>query len=147
MGQFRMAQAGLHPKPVFGQKAKRPSQKSYLEERVALYLEAHKLPRPVRQLRFAKEALQRQWKFDFAWPALGLALEVDGGSFMAKGAHNTGMKMMNDAQKYNAALLLGWRVFRVTDRMFRDGEAFTVVTRMLTTEIRYQSPVLTEAAL
>jgi len=128
--------------PVFGARPKRPSQQSYLEERVALYIARKGLPAPVRQLRFAKEALQRQWKFDFAWPDRGLALEVDGGSFMAKGAHNTGMKLMNDAQKANAALLLGWRVFRVTDRMFRDGEAFTVLEQMLTTEIRYHSPVL-----
>lgn len=131
--------------PVFGQK-KKPSKKSHLEERIAIWLEREGLPRPVRQLRFAKAALGRQWMFDFAWPELGLALEVDGGTFMAKGAHNTGLKIMNDAQKNNAALLLGWRVFRVTERMFRDGEAFAVTKALLTTPIRYVSPVLTPAA-
>lgn len=131
-------------RPEFGKK-KKPSKKSYLEERIAIWLAHEGLPTPVRQLRFAKEALGRQWMFDFAWPALGLALEVDGGTFMAKGAHNTGLKIMNDAQKNNAALLLGWRVFRVTDRMFRDGEAFAVTKALLTTPIRYVSPVLTPA--
>lgn len=131
--------------PEFGKKKKK-GKKSHLEERMALWLEREGLPRPVRQLRFAKAALGRQWMFDFAWPELGLALEVDGGSFMAKGAHNTGLAMMSNAQKNNAALLLGWRVFRVTDRMFRDGEAFTVAKALLTTPIRYVSPVLTPAA-
>lgn len=144
MGDFQMAKAGLQPKPVFGQ-PKKKSKKSHLEERMALYIEAHKLPRPVRQLRFAKEALGRQWMFDFAWPDRGIALEIDGGTFMAKGGHNTGLGIMKDAEKANAAALLGWRVFRVTDLMFRHGEAFDVVQKALTVEIRYQSPVLTEA--
>ncbi len=144
MGEFTDRQAALQStKPVFGQK-KKPSKKSHLEERIASYIQHKQLARPVRQLHFAKETLGRQWRFDFAWPDRGLALEIDGGTFMAKGAHNTGMAMLKDAQKYNAALLLGWRVFRVTDRMFRDGEAFTVLEAMLSTEIRYQSPVLTE---
>lgn len=140
----RMAKASIEPrKPVFGQKP-RPGKKSYLEERMAIWLEHQQLPRPVRQLKFAKEALGRNWMFDFAWPDRGIALEIEGGTFMAKGAHNTGLAIRRDVEKGNAATLLGWRLVRVTDLMFRDGSAFDVVRQALTTEIRYQSPVLTE---
>jgi very-short-patch-repair endonuclease len=143
--KLRTAKASLQRTPVFGQPQKRPSRKSHLEERMALWIDREQLPRPVRQLRFAKEAIGRNWMFDFAWPDRAIALEIEGGTFMAKGAHTTGLGMMKDAEKYNAATLLGWRVFRVTDRMFRDGAAFDIVRRALTTEIRYQSPVLVEA--
>jgi very-short-patch-repair endonuclease len=49
----------------------------------------------------------RRWRFDFAWPEQRLAVEIEG-----RGRHQTFMGFAQDAEKYNTALLLGWRVLR-----------------------------------
>lgn len=49
----------------------------------------------------------RRWRFDFAWPAEKLAVEIEG-----RGRHQTFVGFRNDCEKYNAALQLGWRVLR-----------------------------------
>src|SRR5690606_39740371 len=49
---------------------------SALEDALALHIRAHKLPEPVREYRFHPE---RRWRFDFAWPDLRVAAEVEGG--------------------------------------------------------------------
>ena len=69
-------------------------------------------PAPVRELRFHPT---RQWRFDFAWPEHKLAVEIDGGIFM-QGGHNRGTQFADDAEKHNAAVLLGWRLLRYTTR-------------------------------
>jgi very-short-patch-repair endonuclease len=67
------------------------------------------------ELMFAKEALRRDWRFDFAWPDRMLAVEVEGGVWVS-GRHTRGSGFVKDAEKYNAATVLGWRVLRYTDR-------------------------------
>ncbi len=124
--------------PAFG--ARRPRKTSHLEERVAIWIEREGLPRPVREFRFAPPRL---WRFDFAWPDRGLAIEVEGGTFV-HGRHNRGGGMAKDAEKYNTAALAGWVIVRVTTDMFRTSEAFDTVRRALTTTIRYVPSVLTE---
>lgn len=114
--------------------------RSHLEERIAWFIKGRDLPAPVREFRFAPP---RMWRFDFAWPELGIALEVEGGEFM-HGRHNRGMAMSKDAEKYNAAALAGWYVFRVTTKMFEQGAAFDTLTRALATRITYTPSVLTE---
>jgi len=95
----------------------------------------------------------RRWRFDFAWPAFRIALEVEGGVFgrmltiesghetragqrveiahgtrvRAGGRHNDGRGMEKDLEKYNHAAICGWAVLRVTTRMIRDGEAIAVL--------------------
>jgi hypothetical protein len=125
------------PKPVFGRKTKRPT-RSWLEERVARWLGTSGFEQPIRELRFAPPRL---WRFDFAWPARGLALECEGGIW-THGGHTRGSGFVADVEKYNAATLLGWRVFRVTEREIRSGEAFELLERMLSREIRYVPSVL-----
>ena len=49
---------------------------SDLEATMALHIRANELPEPEREYRFAPP---RRWRFDFAWPAAMLALEVEGG--------------------------------------------------------------------
>jgi len=49
----------------------------------------------------------RLWRFDLAWPSLMLAIEVDG-----RGRHQTDKGRIDDCQKLNAALELGWRCLR-----------------------------------
>ena len=64
----------------------------------------------------------RKWRFDFAWPAQMWALEVDGGTFSG-GRHVRPLAYDRDCTKLNSALLLGWRVLRVTGSHVRDGQA------------------------
>lgn len=65
---------------------------------------------PVPEYKFHKS---RKWRFDYAWPAHKVALEVEGGVW-TQGRHTRGSGFVNDMEKYNAAAALGWRVFRCT---------------------------------
>lgn len=127
-------------KAAFGQPPKKRKKTSWLEERLAAFIELHQLPTPTREFRFAPP---RMFRFDFAWPALGIAVEAEGGIWI-NGGHNRGAAYADDADKYNLAALNGWRVFRFTERQVRDGTAFPLLTEILTTEIRYRPSVLTE---
>lgn len=62
----------------------------------------------------------RRWRFDYAAPVQLIALEVEGGIWTG-GRHTRGKGYERDCEKYNAAALLGWSVFRVTTGMIRDG--------------------------
>lgn len=66
------------------------------------------LPEPVTEVKFHPD---RKWRFDYAWPQLCIALEVEGGVWTG-GAHTRGGHFLSDMEKYNAAGTLGWRVFR-----------------------------------
>jgi very-short-patch-repair endonuclease len=72
----------------------------------------------------------RKWRFDRAWLACKLAVEIEGGTW-ANGRHSRGAGMRKDAEKYNAAVLQGWRVLRFTGDMVKDGSAIEVVRRAL----------------
>jgi hypothetical protein len=80
------------------------------------------LPPYVAEHKFAVEAFRRQWRFDYAWPELKIALEVEGATF-AGGRHSTGAGLAEDARKYNRAAALGWCLVRVTTTMIRDRTA------------------------
>jgi very-short-patch-repair endonuclease len=69
-----------------------------------------RLPEPVGELVFHPV---RKWRFDFAWPAEKLAVEIDG-----RGRHMTVEGFREGCLKRNEALLLGWRVlhFPATDK-------------------------------
>lgn len=72
--------------------------------------ESLKIPVPVKEHKFHPT---RGWMFDFAWPEHKVALEVEGGIWK-QGRHNRGEGFLKDIEKYNAAGVLGWRVFRTT---------------------------------
>ena len=76
---------------------------------VLAYFAEMGLPAPVMEHRFHPT---RKWRFDFAWPAERVALEVEGGVWVG-GAHGRGSGIVRDIEKYNAAAALGWRVMRV----------------------------------
>jgi len=58
----------------------------------------------------------RQWRSDFAWPSVKIAVEIQGGSFLGKskykkrGGHNTAIGQSRDYEKNRAAVMMGWRV-------------------------------------
>lgn len=64
----------------------------------------------------------RRWRFDLAWPAERIAIEVDGGTWVG-GRHTSGAGFAKDCEKLNCATLLGWQVYRFTTTMIRDGAA------------------------
>lgn len=83
------------------------------------YFVANGLPAPVREHRFH---LVRRWRFDYAWPAEMVAVEVDGGVF-TQGRHTRGAGVLKDNDKINTAQSLGWRVFRYTPQTVRSQAA------------------------
>ena len=92
---------------------------------LAWQLRAAKLPAPQREHLFASP---RKWRFDFAWPALALAVEVEGG-VGAGGRHTRLAGFENDCEKYNTAAIEGWRVLRFTTRQVLQGEALAFIQK------------------
>jgi very-short-patch-repair endonuclease len=96
---------------------------SRLEETLSLHLKAAGIPDPEREYRFHQK---RKWRFDFAWPDLMLAVEVEGGIYSG-GRHVRGAGFQKDVEKYNAATIAGWRVLRFTAHMICDGTALQTI--------------------
>lgn len=87
------------------------------QSRLAVYF--HGLPTPTPEYRFAPP---RRWRFDLAFVDQKVAIEQEGGVWI-QGRHSRGAGMVKDMEKYNAAGLLGWRVFRFTPQQIQSGEA------------------------
>jgi very-short-patch-repair endonuclease len=94
---------------------------------LALHLRAYGLPAPVREHRFHAT---RKWRFDFAWVEQRIALEIEGGLFV-RGGHVRGAHYEEDCEKYAEALVLGWRVLRVSPRQLKQGWAARWLCRLL----------------
>jgi very-short-patch-repair endonuclease len=73
---------------------------------------------------------QRQFRFDFAFPHLRLAIEVDGGIW-SRGRHTDPRGYAKDCQKFAEAAILGWRVIRATGDQVTSGIAVQWVQRAL----------------
>jgi very-short-patch-repair endonuclease len=69
------------------------------------------IPKPVREHVFHPT---RKWRFDFAWPARLIAVEIEG-AIHVEGRHTRGVTFQDDCEKYSEAALLGWLVLRATD--------------------------------
>lgn len=82
---------------------------------------------PEREYRFC----ERGWRFDFAWPDIKVALEVDGGTRYGKSRHSTGVGYQQDCDKFNRAAREGWCVFRYTTSMISHGQAILEVLEFL----------------
>ena len=67
-----------------------------------------------------KFAEPRRYRFDWAFPRLKVAVEVDGGQFAPLGGRHAGDK---DREKLNLAASLGWRVFRFSPGQLKDDPA------------------------
>ena len=88
---------------------------SQLEEVLLSQIKREGLPVPEVHYRFHVE---RKWEFDFCYPNLMIAFECEGGIWRrGGGAHSSGKAIIRDIEKYNAATLLGWRVFRIHTAM------------------------------
>lgn len=103
---------------------------SYLEQQFERVIMRHELPQPVREYRF------KCWRFDFAWPKLLVAVEVDGGTFNC-GSHIRGKGYQRDCMKNNEAQLDGWSVLRADREMVGSDEFAVIVKKMLLERIRW----------
>ena len=97
---------------------------SKLENKFTGQLIAEGLPYPEREYRFHPI---RRWRFDFAWPYLKIAAEIEGGTFTEKSRHTKGVGFRNDCEKYNEATIQGWRVFRFDCTMISKGQAIKTI--------------------
>ena len=83
------------------------------------------IPSAVRESRFHPK---RKWRFDFHWPDIFVAVEVEGGIWV-RGRHNRPASFIKDCEKYNEAALMGILVLRVTDKQIKDGSALDWIRR------------------
>lgn len=100
-------------------KAEARARRTALEDELALQLRAA----GVEYQREVPVWPGRNWRFDFAVPSHRIAIEVQGGIWRAKGAHNTGGAITRDCEKAAHAAILGWRVMPVTGDQVRKGLA------------------------
>lgn len=117
---------------------------SEAEATLALHLRANGIE-AVREYRFAAEACGgagrglrerleaaglRDWRSDFAILEHRLLIEVEGGGWSG-GRHSRGKGFAEDLRKYEAALRLGWVLYRCDPEMIRSGRAIETVLMFL----------------
>ena len=101
---------------------------SVLEEAFAFQLRATGLDAGMeREYRFHP---RRRWRFDFAWPDLKVAVEVEGGVWQY-GRHNRARGFLADLEKYNEAAVMGWLVLRVAREHVENGQALEWLEKAL----------------
>lgn len=140
------------------------------EELFGAQCRSYRLPRFEVQFKFAQSITfvgtdgrtrRRQWRFDFAFPELMVAVEIEGlivrrvwsaelegggpvvvGGYVrnvkacsaitvAMGGHATITGFREDALKYNSAALLGWFVIRFLQNDVKPGHAIEMTQRVL----------------
>ncbi len=112
-------------------------QASEAEELFLLQVKTAKLIMPVREHRFSETG--RKWRFDFAWPAIKLAVEIEGLTHATVdeegrkrlGRHQTIAGYTADCEKYNQAVIEGWRVLHFTPKHVKSGFALNTMLLVL----------------
>lgn len=113
----KKVRAAARPKPV-----KPPKPRSELEIDMDRQMVEHQIQTPTLEHRFDPV---RKWRFDFAWPNLMLALEVEGSVHRIKG------RFKSDIEKYAMAQLAGWTVLRVARAQIKNGQAILWLQEMI----------------
>lgn len=67
----------------------------------------------------------RYWRFDWALPAIKVAIEFDG--VVGGKAHTSIQNVLNDSEKQNEAVLAGWMVIRVNTPSLRGGDGYRYI--------------------
>lgn len=73
----------------------------------------------------------RKFKYDFADPNIKIAVELNGGIWRGKGAHNTPAALARDYEKINEAQRLGWKIFVFTGEQVQAGHAAQYLERVI----------------
>ena len=99
---------------------------SDLEEKFLTQIRAEGFPEPTREYQFHDT---RRWRLDFFWGKhltnadYAVAVEVEGGTFLAKSRHTSGVGFEKDCEKYNEVALANIMLLRVTGRHVKDRRA------------------------
>ena len=104
---------------------------SDLEDELAFQLKAAKIP-------FEREVRchpVRRWRLDFLVEGTKIAVEVQGGIWSG-GRHTTGA-VEKEYEKENTALLMGYKILKVTAKHIRSGQALEWVETMLEKERKH----------
>lgn len=72
----------------------------------------------------------RKFRFDFAWPEEKLAVEIEGGIWI-QGRHTRGHGYISDMEKYNLAVVHGWRVLRFTTKQIKEFSTYETIKECL----------------
>ena len=94
---------------------KRSPQKEWLELNLQ-YWANEKSVELAQEYKFCEE---RKWRFDWAFPALKIAVEYNG-IMSKKSRHTTVTGYSKDMEKINAAQSLGWKVLQYTPLNFKN---------------------------
>lgn len=110
-------------------RAKGRADREKLEKEFLLQLRAADLTAGMeREFRFHHT---KGWRFDFAWPAVLVAAEVEGVMGGDGGRHQRIAGYTEDCNKYNAAQEELWCVLRFTGSHVYSGEALQTIERVL----------------
>jgi len=85
----------------------RPARPSYNRKIVEEWFLQRNIPPVCFEYQFA---FGRKWRFDLAWPAQMVALEVQGGTWRKGGGAHRGTGALRDMEKFSEAACLGWRI-------------------------------------
>jgi very-short-patch-repair endonuclease len=72
----------------------------------------------------------RDWRSDFVIHDRKLLIEVEGGGWTG-GRHIRGAGFEEDLQKYDAAVRLGWTVYRCSPGMINSGQAISTIMQLI----------------
>ena len=92
---------------------------------------------PVKEYKFHPT---RKWRFDYAFPESMVAVEVEGGVWTG-GRHTSGAGFLKDMEKYNTALLHGWRVYRVTPKTLTSRDTITDIVYLCSHRVLLAVPI------
>ena len=103
-----------------------PKALSQGEESFALHCRVENI-KVEREYRFFPD---RKWRLDFAIPEEKIGIEIEGITF-AGGRHQRIGGYSKDLEKYNKAVLMGWKILRYTTAMVTSGEAINDLIEIL----------------
>ena len=104
-----------------------PQARSKAEAEFELHLKIYKVPGYTTEFKFHPT---RKWRFDFAFIHAMLAVEVEGITYDS-GRHQRKDGFEKDLEKYEAAMLAGWTVYRCSPAIISSGRAIDVTMKML----------------
>lgn len=84
-----------------------------------------------------KEAGLKDWRADFHIIGHMLLVEVEGGAWTG-GRHTTGVGFNADLKKYDAAMRLGYSVYRCSPEMVKKGHAIETIKMLIALKKAHQ---------
>ena len=72
----------------------------------------------------------RKWRLDFAIVDLKIGIEIEGGVWSG-GRHTRGNGFVDDMEKYNAAVTLGWVILRFTPQDLNKITTFETIKKVV----------------